>query len=356
MVSKKQSNIMDFDVVHIVRIFRPNIGGMETIVEQIANKQSKQGYKVCIITSMYKRKKISNNYLDNNNIKIIRLKNLTLKGFIIPFETPKKIKTKIVHIHGMDIFGDFIPFFISYSKKIISPHGGFFHTNKYSLLKKLYFNTISKLLYNNINSYCISYNDLSLMNKLGTNSIYMGCGYNKREFLSNGGEDVLIFGRIGKNKRVDLAINFSLKYLYKSKINIAGYDEIDLMKSYENNSKIEYLGMIEDSEFNSLLKSSGFFVFLSEYEGLGMSLIEALDLGLRCIVSDIESFRLIKQRINYKDVDKFIFFYNSRNFDLTLFNKWKEEDVLISQRIELKENIADLFSWDKVVKILENEF
>ena len=345
---------MRFDVIHLVRIFRPNIGGMETIVENIALKQIEQGLNVCVLTTDYKRDKISDDYVETYIVK--RLKHHNFKNYLLPSSIPKGLTTKILHIHGMDFFVDFTSLFVKYNKKILSPHGGFFHTNNLLFFKKFYFNTISNFLYRNTAAYCISHNDVELTKKITKKSFYMGCGFIPRETMSKGGNQIVIFGRIGKNKRVDNSIKFGLEYFQESEINIIGHDEIDLMKSYINEKKIIYHGVVRDNKFDLIIEKSGIFIFLSEYEGLGMSLIEALDMGLRCIVSDIESFRIIHNQINPELAGKFFFFIDNKiNTNKSIFLSWLEIKITDEDRFCLRQNMREIYNWNNVVKKLNNE-
>ncbi len=345
---------MQFDVIHLVRIFRPNIGGMETIVENIVRKQIEQKLNVCVITTNFTRDKISDDYVED--FKVIRLNHFNIKNNLLPKEFPKYISTNTLHVHGMDFFVDFNSLFIKYNKKIISPHGGFFHTNNLFFLKKIYFGLISKLLYRNSNAYCISYNDVNLTKKFAKNSFYMGCGFIFRETMSNGGNQVVIFGRIGKNKRVDKSIQFALNHFNFSEINVIGHDEIDLMKNYTNEKKVNYYGVVGDNQFDFIVQKCGFFIFLSEYEGLGMSLIEALDMGLRCIVSNIESFHIIRNQLNPVIIDKFLFFVDNKSqVDSTLFYSWINSNVTNEDRFYLRLNVREIYNWNRVVKKLNNE-
>jgi hypothetical protein len=174
--------------------------------------------------------------------------------------------------------------------------------------------------------------------------------------MSKGGNEIVIFGRIGKNKRVDNSIKLGLEYFSESEINIIGHDEIGLMKNYVNEAKINYHGVVRDNKFDLIIEKSGFFIFLSEYEGLGMSLIEALDMGLRCIVSDIESFRIIFNQFNEEIVGKFFFFVNDKNnINKNLFFSWLKLKVNDEDRFRLRQNVREIYNWNLVVKKLNNE-
>ena len=57
--------ILKYDVVHLVRLYKPNVGGMERIVENIALIQKERGLKVLIITSDYNCKMQPTDIIDD---------------------------------------------------------------------------------------------------------------------------------------------------------------------------------------------------------------------------------------------------------------------------------------------------
>jgi alpha-1,3-mannosyltransferase len=345
---------MEYDVIHLVRIFRPNIGGMETIVENIVRNQIKEGLKVCVVTTNFTRDVVSKNF--NDDCKVFRLMHFKFRNYLFPKEIVTGLNTNVLHVHGMDVFVDFISFFIKAKTKILSPHGGFFHTTQLFFLKKIYFYIFSNMLYKNSNSYCISYNDVDLTKKIVKNAFYMGCGFTPRDFATHGGNEVIIFGRIGTNKRVDLSIKFASTYFSKSIINVVGHDELNLMPNYVNFNNLIYHGVVDDDKFGDLIKNSGFFIFLSEYEGLGMSLIEALDMGLRCIVSKIDSFQFIFNQLDRECAEKFIWLhdFNYENNEIE-FNIWLNFSIVQNDRLIIRSKIREIYNWDRVTKILINE-
>lgn len=94
-----------------------------------------------------------------------------------------------------------------------------------------------------------------------------------------------------------------------TKENYRSYDKtiIDLY-----NSKIEFTGYISDEELKEKIAKARFLIQPSTYEGFGLPPLEAMYLGTKPIISDIEVF---KEVYNGFDV---IYFENKNSKDLTL--------------------------------------
>lgn len=339
---------MQYDRIHLVRIFKPNHGGMELIVNEIIRIQKSLGLKVAVVTSGYLREGLDSDYKED--VTVYRLPFLLWDGIILPKSLKKlKLKCQTLHIHGMDPFVDLTRFLISYDTLQISPHGGFFHTKKFSFLKNLYLNIFSKNLYKGINSFCISHNDMELSKRFKSKPIYMGCGFEKRELeINEDANDILVLGRISQNKRVDKSIKISQTLFPQSIINVVGFDEIGLMTN-TNFKGVNYHGILNNEELKILTKKCRYFVMMSSYEGLGMTLIEALHNGIICIVSDIISFRLLCSKLDPVLVSKFVVFAKNISNTIELPVIPTKEDIKL-----IRKNIEDVFSWENVVKTIED--
>lgn len=335
---------MQYDVVHLVRLYYPNIGGMERIVENIAKIQSQRGLKVLVITSNYKCNRSED---EINGVEVLRLRSTLFKGIIIPrfSKIGRKIRTKNLHIHGMDPFVDYASLFINYEKKILSPHGSFFHTQSLSLIKKLYWSCISKILFRQTPTFSISKNDQLLMSKLNNQNYFMGCGITERDTLSSG-DDLIIFGRISRNKRVDLSLISANMHWPDRKINLIGENQLNLDLSVYKN--VNYLGSVTDDVLAASIQESEIFICLSEYEGLGISLLEALYNGLKCYISNIDSFCNIFDDLPEHLRKRFIHFDGDDEL-----SRWKNQKITDFEKSEMRSFIKKNYSWDSVVDNIE---
>ena len=336
-----------YDIVHLVRLYKPNLGGMERIVENIARVQIKQGLKVLILTSDHRIKNNPKATLDN--IPVVRLPSKTVQGIILPWFllNKNKIETRYLHVHGMDPFVDFAQRITTFNMKVLSPHGSFYHTQSLKLLKGIYWNLISKPLYSQSTSYCISKNDVAMMSTLTKKTNLMGCGITARDIYSEG-QNAIIFGRISSNKRVPFSIDFAQSNFSENKIFVAGENQQKLDFSIYG-SDVEYFGKVNDERLSNLINKSKYFICMSSYEGLGIALLEALYCGLRCCVSNIESFNNIISDIPADMCKKFIFIHGYSDS----IEDWKNIQVSREDQKVMRDYITENYSWEEVVKNLK---
>ena len=107
----------------------------------------------------------------------------------------------------------------------------------------------------------------------------------------------LFVGRFSKNKRIDLLIKTFSK-IPNSKLIIAGNDFDNLLpslkeltKELEMEKRVEFkLNLPREKIFDEYNKAE-YFVSASEYEGFGITAIEAMHFGCVCILNDIPTFR-----------------------------------------------------------------
>lgn len=123
----------------------------------------------------------------------------------------------------------------------------------------------------------------------------------RREDAHRGGSWKLVMvGSLNPHKRHDLAVRAVSQLVQDGldvRLDIVGLDtgrgsEIDrLSKSLGMDARIMQHGAVDDDTMLDLIRSADIFVQASDYEGFGLSVLEAIALGLPCVVSDIEAHR-----------------------------------------------------------------
>ncbi|HPS64264.1 MAG TPA: glycosyltransferase family 4 protein [Ignavibacteria bacterium] len=114
---------------------------------------------------------------------------------------------------------------------------------------------------------------------------------------------ILFTGKIEERKGIHILILALAKIKnFKYKLIIAGeYDDYDdyfislkeLISELNLENNIIFTGRVSDEELVALYSQSGIFVFPSQMEGYGLSLIEAMKCGIAVIASDIPSSKEI---------------------------------------------------------------
>jgi alpha-1,3-mannosyltransferase len=119
----------------------------------------------------------------------------------------------------------------------------------------------------------------------------------------------LYFGRIARNKRVHSLIDVFAE-LSRRRIEfsatIAGADFDDLLPQLKAKvtvmrleDRVRFAGDVSQQELLNLVRDSDYFINASEYEGFGISVVEAMAAGRVVIVSLIEAFKdLVSDGVN----------------------------------------------------------
>jgi alpha-1,3-mannosyltransferase len=351
-------------IVHVTPGFYPTMGGIQKYVEDLCLNLIRLGHQSDVIT--YERHTITGEKLKKhekyNGINIYRIPSFGTRLYPMAPGVIKKIKGyDIVHIHGVGFFCDVLSLTKAFHGKrlIISTHGGIFHTNRFSLAKKLYFSIWCRLMMKNFDKIvAVSRNDEKLFSRISKNIIFIPNGVEmetyskiKRKPEKN---TFLFIGRLSPNKRIDLLVE--LVYLLKEdvpgvKLYVAGsewrneHKKLDALVAEKNLGKnVIFTGEISEGKKLSLLSKAEFFVSASEYEGFGISVIEAMAAGLPVIANDIESFRnLIKN-----GESGFLIDYSQPEKVKSLAMKIKDQDLIAVSKMAREE--AKKYDWAVIVK------
>jgi glycosyltransferase involved in cell wall biosynthesis len=161
-------------------------------------------------------------------------------------------------------------------------------------------------------------------------------------------------GALGGRKRTrlfaEIAENIIKKRVHaKIKIYGGGKDE-ELEKAAKNFKEvIKIEGFAQESELETIYNSFDFFVFPSQYEGLGLPIIEALMCGKPCFILDDGYFPeevkagCIKCKNAGEIIDKII------KIQKKGYNKKSKKAIVYSKKFNLEDNL------DKLIKLYEEQ-
>ena len=158
------------NIMHVVRQFHPAVGGLESVVQELALAQVAAGHRVRVITLNRLFKAMQAGVLPARDViggvEVIRVPFFGSPRYPI---APSAIKfihdADIVHVHAIDFFFDYLAWSkpLHRKKLVISTHGGFFHTPYAARFKWLYFLTITRMSlawYNGVAAVSVSDHEL----------------------------------------------------------------------------------------------------------------------------------------------------------------------------------------------------
>ncbi|ELK48578.1 glycosyltransferase family 4 protein [Halobacillus sp. BAB-2008] len=360
-------------VLHIVRQYRPAVGGLENFVSELAAHLNENGVEVEVLT-------LDRNFSDHtplppysieNGIQVRRIPYFGSKRYPIAPSTLKYVSQfDLIHIHAVDAFIDLMAVLKPFHRKpiILSTHGGFFHTKKQQRLKHYYFHTITRMIMKKVNKVvACSNNDFDLFRKITPDNLKLienGINVEKYSRISDrrGTRNHLItVGRFSSNKRVDLLLELihRLKGEFQDvKLSIVGKDFDHLRPEYEalidRYDIQEHVEIIEDATDKELLdamSASEYFISASEYEGFGLSALEAMAAGRIPLLSDIPSFnKMIDEEknghiIDFQDMD-------AAADKVSSILRQADKERLIHSSMAY----ANGYSWDEVVKDFQSVY
>lgn len=352
-------------VLHVSHRFFPCIGGTEKYILDLCLQLKKRGIKpevVCLNTCHNSKKKLKEKERVKG-IKINRIPFWDLKIYKIALKVTEFLEEfDLIHVHGIGFFSDFILTKKSQHKKpvIISTHGGIYHTNKKSLIKKFYSNVwLNHHLKKADAIIADSENDFDQFKKVSNKVVLVQNAVDTKKFRFNGKKDFnkLIFvGRISKNKRIDLLIDrFSeaAEEFPDKKLEIIGEDFDKIVKELKTKvkqkgleKKVFFSGKISEKKLIKKVKQAGFNLSASEYEGFGIAVIEGMASGTIPTVNNIKAFReLVKNNKTGYLID-----FREKDSLKKVFEKREKELEKVSKNCITE---SKKFGWEEKVKEIE---
>ncbi|WP_054950610.1 glycosyltransferase family 4 protein [Numidum massiliense] len=354
-------------VLQIVRQYRPCIGGLENFVYELATHLKQNGVTSDVLTideDFVSGEKLPAHSVEDG-ITVTRIPYKGSKRYPLATSVLQYVHDyDLIHVHAVDFFIDYLSLFKYRYKKpvVLSTHGGFFHTKKQQTLKKMYFNTITRATLKNVDAVvACSENDYETFRAIMPDHLHLiENGINFSEFSTISAKrchknNLMFVGRFSQNKRVDrlLLLMKRLKPDFPDlRLKIAGRDFDNLRGTYDRLSReygIEDNVTIRESLSQEALLTeladSQYFISASEYEGFGLSALEAMAAGRIPFLSNIPSFQ--------KMID------DGRNGFILDFEQIDEVQRTVTDvlRMPHKEGLignairtAERYSWSSVVK------
>lgn len=360
-------------VLQVVRQYKPAVGGLETFVSELATHLQSRNIDTDVLT--LNRNFGDGTVLPSNSIEeginVKRIPYFGSKRYPIALSTIQYLsKFDLIHVHAVDSFVDYLSLLKPIHRKpiILSTHGGFFHTKNQEKLKQYYFNTVTRIVLKNVHTViACSNNDAEIFGRIsGNNMQLIENGINVEKYqqikditcLKN---NFISVGRFSQNKRIDLIIKLIanlIKDFPTIKLRIVGKDYDDLKQHYNKliqdyglSNNIEIIEGASDKDLLELMADSQYFISASEYEGFGLSALEAMAAGRIPLLSCIPSFtKMIDDErngylLNFNDIE-------STTKKVSTILKREQNSQMIDSAIAYSKS----YSWRSVVQSFENVY
>lgn len=305
-------------VVHVVRQYAPNRGGLEDVVANLGHQSLKRGYRVRVVTCnrifsdptliLPERETIA-------GVDVVRIPWRGSSRYPIAPQVLRHLnEADLVHVHAIDFFFDALALLRPLHRRplVATTHGGFFHTRKFRLAKALWFRTATRLSARQYAALvCCSQSDLALFSPIA----------NGRVSLIENGTDTLKFsaaasstpqrrmitiGRFSANKRLDRLLDCMAALTERHSdwhLDIVGspsdHSTADLRREIGERGLSRNVSLhvsIGNDAIRDLMTRASFFVSASEYEGFGLVAVEAMSAGLLPVLQPNDAYRHLADR------------------------------------------------------------
>ena len=328
-------------ILHFTPSFFPAIGGIETVVNTLTSEMALDTREV-IVVCLTKKCISSFNCSYSTSDKLVSVYYFTHIDLLRYNKLLSLVKllrsSDVIHIHDPKFALLFILAFIFARHKnlFMSTHGGFFHTKRFLMMKRLYSRLwVPFALKQFTKVFAISKNDFLRFSRLSpvNNVLYSPNPVDLNPFNVNPFAHPkslrrwLYWGRVSKNKNLFGLLDL-IRYMNQNNVmvslNICSRDSLESLKSYAKKNNLDNVVFHQnssDENISSLITASSVFVLPSTYEGFGLTVVEAASSGLIPFVNDISPVNSlfcdnIGLSVDFKNFSKVVesFLLFERNF------------------------------------------
>ncbi len=305
-------------IVHVVRQFLPNRGGLEDVVYNLSRELIARGFSIRVVTLDRLFSDPSRHLPEREVIDGIEVVRIAWKGSTRYPVAPSVLNhirdADLVHVHAVDFFFDFLSWTRALHGKplVATTHGGFFHTKKHALIKAIWFRTATRLS-------CLGYRQLVCCSASDTET-FAQIAQGRTVTIENGADlskfadrasptpvkRAVTIGRFSVNKRLENLVATMRVLAARDPdwhLDIIGvpsdFSEADLRRLIAQagveTSVSLHIGL-PNAAVADLIGQASLFLSASEYEGFGLVAIEAMSAGLMPVLNANEAYRQLAAR------------------------------------------------------------
>jgi len=296
-------------ILQLTRQFLPAQGGMESVVEGLSVALQQGGHTVQVATL---RRVFSSDARAparslEAGLSVRRMRYFGPRRYPVALASFGAVRGyDLVHIHAIDFFVDYLSLLRLFHRipLVVSTHGGFFHTRRSHAFKQMYFETVTRQSLGGVEAVvCVSQHDREVFSKIVPpqrirvieNGANIDSFWNLKKKLQPG--LVLGISRLAKNKCVYKVLEAMalLRHRYPHlRLEWVGADFAALRDGLERRvielglaGRVHFHGAASREQVYGLLERAHVFVSASNYEGFGLSTIEAMSAATVVLVTAV---------------------------------------------------------------------
>ena len=296
-------------ILQLTRQFLPAQGGVESVVQGLSGALQQKGHTVQVATLrlVFSTGVIAPEESVEAGLTVHRMRHWGPRRYPVAPAAFQAVRGyDLVHIHAIDFFVDYLSLLrlLHHIPMVVSTHGGFFHTEWATALKKIYFKTITRKSLSGVGAVvCVSEHDgemfRSIVSPERIRVIENGADIDRFWSLRKKVEPGLVLGisRLAENKRVYKVLEAmaTLRHRYPHlRLAWVGEDFASLRDGLERrvvelglSGRVRFLGAVSREELYQLLERAHLFVSASSYEGFGLATIEAMSAATVVVVTAV---------------------------------------------------------------------
>ncbi len=356
-------------IVHVVRQFLPNKGGLEDVVANLCRQLISRGYRVRVVTCNSLFSDPARELAERETIDGIEIVRIPWSGSSRYPLAPKVFRhladADLIHVHAVDFFFDALAWgkLLHGRPMVATTHGGFFHTQKYAAIKKVWFNTATRLSALGYASLiCCSQSDARLFAQIADSRVRLienGADVGKFSNCAalEARRRIVTIGRFSINKRLDhlldvmkeLAARHAEWHLdiigAESDLNRATLETEIAARDLERNVALHV--SIDDCSIRNIIARASLFASASEYEGFGLVAIEAMSAGLLPVLNANEAYKAMAETHPALMLSDFSDPEAAADTLTAAFERLEADDLSLRQEL-LRD--ARSYAWDEVAQ------
>jgi alpha-1,3-mannosyltransferase len=305
-------------IVHVVRQFLPNRGGLEDVVYNLCRELLAKGFAVRVVTldrlfsdpaSLLPAREVI------DGIEVVRIAwRGSTRYPVAPSVLAHIADADLVHVHAVDFFFDALSWLRPLHGKpmVATTHGGFFHTKNHAAIKKIWFRTVTRISCLGYRAViCCSASDTETFRQIASGrTVTIENGADLSKFAGRASalpsKRMVTIGRFSMNKRLDNLITTTAALVAGDKdwhLDIIGVASDLSAKDLE--ALVASAGLSDHVSLHVGLGNEGvaevigqasLFVSASDYEGFGLVAIEAMSAGLQPVLNANQAYRQLAAR------------------------------------------------------------